>query len=180
MSTIATLSPDSITIRLLKASDPISNLTVLLHRAYARLAQQGLRYMATHQTDEVTRERVEQGECFVAVADEALCGTILFKEVGRTGGCHWYDRDDVACFGQFAVEPKLQANGLGRRLIALAEARAAATGAREIALDTAESATHLVSWYMRLGYRFIEHAQWTHTNYRSVIMSKTLQRSVIG
>ena len=180
MSTVATLPLDSITVRLLNASDPISDLTALLHRAYARLADQGLRCMATHQSDEVTRERVAQGECLVAVANQALCGTVLFKQAERTGGCHWYDRDGVACFGQFAVEPKLQANGLGRRLIALVEARAAATGATEIALDTAESATHLVSWYTRLGYRFIEHAQWSHTNYRSVIMSKTLQRGVIG
>ena len=149
-------------------------LTALLHRAYAPLAAQGLRYMATHQSDGVTRQRVDEGECFVAVADGTICGTIVFKDTVRTRGCPWYDRDDVASFGQFAVEPDLQARGLGRRLLSLVEDRAAATGAREIALDTAEPATHLVGWYGRLGYCFIGHAQWRHTNYRSVIMSKTL------
>ena len=27
----------------------------------------------------------------------------------------------------------------------------------------------------RLGYRFIEYAQWSHTNYRSVVLSKALR-----
>ena len=166
---------DTILIRPVEPLDSISDLTALLHRAYARLANQGLRYMATHQSDDVTRARAQKGECFVAVADGAICGTIVFIDAGRTKGCPWYDRADVASLGQFAVEPNLQAQGLGRRLMALVEARAAETGALEIALDTAEPATHLVDWYGRLGYRFIEHAQWSHTNYRSVIMSKALR-----
>jgi len=54
------------------------------------------------------------------------------------------------------------------------EARAAICGASEIALDTAEPATHLQDWYISRGYRPIEFAQWAHTNYRSIIMSKPL------
>ena len=111
---------------------------------------------------------------FVAVADGVICGTILFRDASRTNGSPWYDRPDIASFGQFAVEPGLQSRGLGRRLVEHAEGRAAASGARELALDTAEPATHLVDWYTRLGYRFIEYAQWQHTNYRSVILSKPL------
>src|SRR3546814_2450807 len=52
------------------------------------------------------------------------------------------------------------------RLMALAEQRAAQTGAAEIALDTSESATHLIEWYARRGYRYIEYAQWKQVNYR--------------
>lgn len=168
---------DTVAIRPLSPADSIPGLTALLHRAYARLADQDLRYLATHQPDEITRKRVAQGECFVAETKGTIVGTILFKNAERANGCPWYDRDDVASISQFAVEPASQAKGLGRRLMSVVEERAMATGAREIALDTAEPATHLVSWYMRLGYRFIEHAQWTHTNYRSVILSKTLSRS---
>lgn len=170
-------SIDTVTIRPLNLADSIPGLTALLHRAYARLADQGLRYMATHQSDEITRKRIAQGECFVAVTEGTIVGTILFKNAEQASGCPWYNRDDVASLSQFAVEPALQAKGLGRRLVSVVEERATMTGAREIALDTAEPATHLVSWYMRLGYRLIEHAQWTHTNYRSVILSKTLSRT---
>lgn len=87
----------------------------------------------------------------------------------------WLDRPEVASLGQFAVLPEWQSTGLGARLLDLAERRAAETGAEEIALDTAEPAEHLVALYRRRGYRFVEHAQWSHTNYRSVIMSKPVR-----
>ncbi len=172
-----TFSGEPIPIRPWQSTDSAAELTELLHRAYARLAGMGLRFWATHQSVAVTEERIAEGECFVAVADAVVCGTIVFRDAARTKGCPWYDRPDVASFGQFAVEPDLQSNGLGRRLIEHVEARAAASGAWELALDTAEPALHLVEWYTRLGYRFIEYAQWQHTNYRSVVLSKTLDAS---
>lgn len=164
--------PDNILIRPLEADDSLAALTSLLHRAYAGLASHGLRYMATHQSEEVTLERISQGSCYVAVKGGQIVGTILFKDARQTSGCSWYDQPQVASLAQFAVEPGLQAQGLGRQLITLVEEKAARSGAKEIALDTAEPATHLVSWYTKLGYRFIEYAQWGHTNYRSVILSK--------
>jgi predicted N-acetyltransferase YhbS len=167
---------DGIEVRRLGVADSIPGLTDLLHRAYARLATMGLHYMATHQSDEVTRERTSQGECYIALADREVVGTITFKPSDKTGGSPWLDRPEVASLAQFAVARELQTLGLGTRLMDLAEARAAATGAEEIALDTAEQATHLVAWYGRRGYRLIEHAQWSHTNYRSVIMSKHVSR----
>ena len=163
-----------IVIRPLLAEDSLADLTALLHRAYARLAGMGLRYMATHQSVDVTRKRVEKGQCFVALAEGVICGTIIFKDTVQTSGSPWYDRPDVASVGQFAVEPALQGKGLGRQMMGLAEERARASGARELALDTAEPATHLIAWYTRLGYRHIEYADWGHTNYRSVIMSKAV------
>lgn len=47
-------------------------------------------------------------------------------------------------------------------------------GADELALDTAEGATHLTRWYERLGFRFFQHVSWDETNYLSVVMSKRL------
>ena len=173
-------APDGIEVRPLSPADSIPELTRLLHRPYARLAAMGLRYMATHQSEEVTQERTGQGECYVAVANRMLVGTIMFKPADRTGGSPWLDRLEVASLGQFAVAPHVQALGLGVRLMDLVEARAAATGAAEIALDTAEPAMHLVAWYARRSYRLIEYAQWGHTNYRSVIMSKRVGRDGEG
>ncbi|WP_439598124.1 GNAT family N-acetyltransferase [Falsiroseomonas sp.] len=166
---------DRAVLQKLDPAAPIAELTALLHRAYAPLAARGLRYMATHQSDAVTRERAASGECWVALAEGRIVGTILFKAACRTAGSAWLDRPEVASLGQFAVRPDWQGSGLGARLMDLAERRSAETGAVEIALDTAEPAEpaeHLVALYRRRGYRFIEHAQWSHTNYRSVIMSK--------
>ena len=124
-------SPDEIEFRLLHPADPVPELTRLLHRAYARLAAMGLRYMATHQSDAVTRERAGQGECWVAFApDGALAGTILFRPAARTSGSPWLDRPEVASVAQFAVAPERQGGGLGARLMDLAERRGSKQGRR--------------------------------------------------
>ncbi|MDO1582525.1 GNAT family N-acetyltransferase [Rhizobium oryzicola] len=165
---------DELVIRPIEPTDSIEDLTTLLHAAYGRLARMGLKYMATDQSVDVTRERAGQGTCLLAFQGSRLCGTILFRNAAQTRGCPWYDRKDVASLAQFAVDPSLQAKGIGLRLMREVEQLARASGAAELALDTAEPATHLVNWYGRLGFRFIEHTQWSHTNYRSVILSKAL------
>jgi GNAT superfamily N-acetyltransferase len=167
-------------IRPIEPTDSIADLTDLLHRAYARLAAMGLRFYATYQTEEQTRERLDDAECFVGVMDDRIVATIAYYGPARSKGCDWYKRPDVAYFGQFAVEPDLQRRGIGERLIDTVERRALADGAAELALDTAEPAEHLIRYYTRLGYRLVDHVQWDLANYRSVIMSKTLGESVKG
>jgi hypothetical protein len=54
------------------------------------------------------------------------------------------------------------------------EHHAACDGAHEMALDTSEHAHHLIEIYKNRGYRFVEYAQWSVTNYRSVVLSKSL------
>ncbi len=159
-------------IRLLQPSDSIEALTHLVHRAYKRLADMGLTYMATSQPCDVTAARVAQGECYVALEQGVIVGTVVFKPAASTRGSPWLDLPGVCGLAQFAVDPDSQSRGLGTLLMDKVEARAEETGAAEIALDTAEPARHLVQWYGRRGYRVIEYAQWGHTNYRSVIMSK--------
>ena len=88
--------------------------------------------------------------------------------------CAWFTRPGVACVHQFAVDPQLQGGGLGRALMARAEQWAREHGFHELALDTAEPATHLVAFYARLGYRPVGHVQWQGKAYRSVVMSKAL------
>lgn len=150
----------------------MEELTELLHRAYARLGAMGLNYTATDQDAATTARRAARGECWVAVREGRVVGTITFHSPERARGSPWLDRPDVACFHQFGVEPELQGSGIGGRLLDLAERRAAESGAAEIALDTAEPATHLVALYGRRGYRIVEKAQWRGKRYVSVIMSK--------
>ena len=166
---------DGIAIRPLEPHDSIDELTALLHRAYAPLGAMGLNYTAVDQTPSDTRSRIGKGICFIAVdGGGRLVGTVLFQPSLTATGSPWLARADVAHLGQFGVEPDLQRHGLGARLMDTVEARARALNAVEIALDTAEPAAHLIAWYSRRGYRFIEYAQWRGKRYRSVIMSKTL------
>ena len=155
-------------------SDSLHQLTELLHRGYRTLAERGFRYFATYQSPEQTAQRIQRGACLVGVSEGRIVATICYYSPQQTKGCSWYDRSDVACFGQFAVEPELQGCGLGSRLVEIVEQLARKDGAAELALDTAEGAGHLIRFYEKRGYRFIEHAQWKVTNYRSVIMSKRL------
>jgi GNAT superfamily N-acetyltransferase len=135
----------------------------------------GLRYTATHQDDEVTLSRLQRGIPFVGQLDGDIVATVtLYPTAGPNSPCAWYREPGVFYFGQFAVRPDLQRHGLGRHMIGMLENETIARGGRELALDTAEPAHHLRQWYEKLGYRFIDYADWSSTNYRSVILSKSL------
>jgi GNAT superfamily N-acetyltransferase len=162
-------------IRDLEETDSLEELTTLLHQAYAELGAMGFRYKAVDQSVEVTRERIARGNCYVALQAGVLVGTAMLNLPGRHyPGSDWYERPDVAVLSQFAVKPRVQRCGWGSKLILHLEARAKELGAAELAIDTAEGATHLVALYERRGYRHVGFAQWPHTNYRSVVLSKRL------
>jgi GNAT superfamily N-acetyltransferase len=161
-------------LRPLAPTDSLAELTALLHRAYAALAQSGLKFLASWQDEEVTRQRISAQECWVAELDGRIIATATLRPPGQSRGTPWYERADVAEIGQFAVEPDFQGSGLGTALLQQLEVRARTLGALHLAMDTAEGATRLIHYYQRLGYAFVEHVQWEVTNYRSMVFSKKL------
>ena len=164
---------ETIIIRTLTSEDSVAEITSLLHAAYARLGALGFNYTAVDQSEDITRERLKDGDCFIACEGKRLIGTIVYHR--HSGGCRWYDLPQVGVIHQLGVLPAGQSSGVGGRLIEAAEARARETGAEELALDTSEGAHHLIEWYQHLGYRIVDHVQWEGKTYRSVIMSKALQ-----
>ena len=169
---------DDIKIRLIDDSDSITELTELLHRAYKPLADDGMRYFATHQTEDQTRKRIANGQCYVAILDGKIVGSVTFKYPVVFEGSdksRWYSRPDVAYFGQFGVEPRLQGQGIGSRMLNLVERTARESGANELAFDTSENATRLIEYYSKRGFRFVEEIDHRPVvNYKSLIMSKRL------
>ncbi|MBI5267063.1 MAG: GNAT family N-acetyltransferase [candidate division Zixibacteria bacterium] len=163
---------DEVIIRELGPEDSFEALTELLHRAYRALADQGLKYLATHQDVATTIQRVGQGTAFVADYRGDLVGTITYRTPENTRIPQKIPIASAGSLGQLAVEPQYQGSGLGRRLFMHAEQFARAQGIKALALDTAEPATHLIAWYERMGYQFVEHVQWDITNYRSVVLVK--------
>lgn len=164
----------SVVVRPARQDDPISEITALLHRAYRPLADMGLRFLATYQDDDTTRERLFDGMGFVALLDDVIVGTVSSYPAGKFEECAWYRRTGVWCFGQFAVEPDLQKSGLGSAMLRFVEDMSRKEGGLELALDTSEQATHLIDYYTRRGFRFVEYVKWPSTNYRSVVLSKNL------
>jgi GNAT superfamily N-acetyltransferase len=157
----------------------MQELTTLLHRAYRAQMDMGLQPLAGRQDVETTRKRSTNGECYLAVqaidGKDKIVGTILFHEVEDAKGPPWFARKDVDSFSQFGVDPDLQGKGIGQKLLDRVEQRALECGASELGLSMAEPDTNLMQFYLRRGYRFIEHWQWPYTNYRSAILSKPLK-----
>ena len=71
------MSPSSETpvrVRRFAPEDSVTELTRLLHRAYAPLAEAGLHYYASHQDVTATEERLAKGEGWVAAAGDGQTG----------------------------------------------------------------------------------------------------------
>jgi GNAT superfamily N-acetyltransferase len=157
-----------------KESDSIDDLTILLNKAYKSLADAGFRYVASYQDSKITLDRIKNAACFIGTINEKIVATISYYDPANTHYPKWQEDAVVAHFGQFAVDPSFQGSGIGNRMLAHVEDLAKHNNVDELALDTAENAAHLVSYYNRKGYRFVTYVQWKETNYRSVILSKQL------
>jgi len=151
-------------------------LAAMLHRAYAEQVRMGLQPLAGRQDAETTARRCRSGEAWLATIDGRIdpVGMILLHEVEDAAFPPWFLRSEVAHFSLLAVDPLVQHAGIGARLVAHAEQRCAANGHEELALSMAEPDTRLLGWYVRRGYRVVDHWQWPYTNYRSLIMSRRL------
>jgi len=169
-----TITNLDVEIRRWSKSDDITRITELLHSAYAELDTLGFRYHATWQGNDVTEGRLSKGISYVAVHEKNIVGTITLYTRPAFSGCTWYDREDVAYFGQFGVDPAFQKSGIGTALLETVELEAKQLGIPNLALDTAEGATHLINLYKDRGYVFVCYADWDITNYRSVILNKEL------
>ena len=76
-------------------------------------------------------------------ADGAIQGSVWLEPKGEG---LWY-------LGSLTVDPNVQNSGLGRRLLALAEAWIAARDGREIMMSVINIREALIAWYERRGYR---------------------------
>ena len=133
-----------------------------------------MRFFASYQNEQQTRERLATGQALVAEIAGQLVGTITVMGPDPNSACHYYRREGVYCLGQFAVGSEWQGRGIGRGLLKAGEACARKLGASEAALSTAETAAKLIAWYQRSGFLPVELVSWNTTNYRSVILAKPL------
>lgn len=165
-----------IEFRMLSSEDSISEITLLLNKSYKLLSDKGLNYLAATQDDEITMNRIEKAyKCFVGIYNNKIVSTISLYAPRPSNNSSWYNEKFVAKVGQFAVAPEYQKYGIGGKMMDIIEREAGnIDNASEISLDTAETAYHLINFYDKRGYRYIETIDWDVTNYKSVIMSKSL------
>lgn len=163
-------------IRECQVPEDIVPLTEMLHRAYAELAARGLRFLASHQTPEMTERRVKAGHCLVVEMNGRLVGTIRVKKPDPEAKAATYREKATFMFGQFGVDPDFRGQGIGRMLHEHALRFAQSNGAVAMALDTALPAKHLIELYSKWGYREVERCKWDVVNYESVIMKMELRQ----
>ena len=152
--------------------DSYDELTDVLHRAYAELAQRGWNFTASYQDVATTRERVSKGDTFVAVAGGRLVGTVTIGTDVWDDDPDLYKRPDVAVLCQFGVLPEYRGLKVGDALYQKVLEESRLRGFREVGLDTPETARHLIEYYERRGFRIVGHHQWHGKTYRSVVMAK--------
>ena len=83
------------------------------------------------------------------------CHVLLAERAGRRlASCHVERQGDAAYFGMFAVDPELQAAGIGKRMLAEAERLAREEWAcHDMRMTVIEQRDELIAWYERRGYR---------------------------
>lgn len=166
---------DRLVIRLFnQKDDDVVTLTHLLNAAYKPLADMGLNYLASHQGPETTLKRITEAKCLIILSENQIIGTLSYYAPGVKTDSDWYRKPKVGVVGQFGILPEYQKHGLGTMLLNRAEIEAKTDGAEELALDTAEQAIHLHRFYANQGFRLVGTVNWQHTNYKSVVMSKSL------
>jgi len=162
-------------IRRLRPEDSLEELTHLVHAAYAARLAEGLRFVGTHQTVEITAERIAGGHAFVAADGERLIGTVIARPPQAKSSAPLYREPRTWSFGQLAVLPEFNGRGLGWQLQVSAVELALEHGARTMALDTAAPAQRLIALYETWGYQIVGRADWRPTtNYESVLMARPI------
>lgn len=151
------------------AAEDLELLLALTHRSYAGNRELGFHFYGSRETIEDVREVHAAGALWKLVDAGRLIGSIRLQEYPDHPGALYINR--------MCVEPSEQRRGLGNVLLRFAEAEAGRRGLGNLKLDTAKNFEKLVSWYARKGFRVISEIQWDVTNYRSVVMEKTLKPS---
>lgn len=108
----------------------------------------------THETDLLDGQRTDMATLAAIFDDPATRLLIALNGETPIGCVQVSDHGGgTAYLGLLCIEPRLQAAGLGRRLIAAAEDTARATfAARRIEMTVIENRAELIAYYERRGY----------------------------
>ena len=143
--------PDELYTTLARAAD-VPALVALVNGAYRGDSS---RRGWTTETDLVGGQRIDAAalEELIAAPDSALL--VLRAQSGLLACAHVSKRAaGVAHLGLLTVRPALQANGLGRRMLAAAERYAREHfGARFVEMTVIAEREELIAWYERRGYQ---------------------------
>ena len=131
--------------------DDVERLQAFVHSAYrGNSARRGW----THEADLLDGQRTDVA-ALRAMLDDPTYVILLAERGGALAGC--VSVTDIggglAYLGMLSVDPGRQGEGLGRRLIAAAEAEGRSRfGARRMEMTVIVQRRELIDWYVRCGY----------------------------
>jgi ribosomal protein S18 acetylase RimI-like enzyme len=128
----------------------VPELVVLINSAYrGESSKKGW----TTEANLIEGQRIDHASLTALMSDPAA--TILKKtnEDGRITGCvYLLKKEDKLYLGMLTVSPLLQANGLGRQLLAAAEDYSRSINYHTITMTVITTRDELLGWYERRGY----------------------------
>lgn len=107
----------------------------------------------TTEADLLDGQRTDEADVLATISNEG--SRMLLAEDGEEllACCTVQDRGTHAYFGMFAVSPKAQGGGLGKRMLAVAEQVARdELGLPTIQMTVIRQRADLIAWYVRRGY----------------------------
>jgi len=166
----------NINLQLFTNADDIYVLTQLLNLAYKKWQDAGFNYLAATQTADITKKRIQNAQCFILKNQEQIIATVTYyKPLSKINSEHpLYKQPNIATYGQLAVHPNFQKQGIASAIIKFVEQLAKQDKSTQIIIDTAQNNTQLVNYYIGKGYKVIDTTNWSTTNYTSVFLAKNL------
>ena len=152
---------------LTKALDSdIPAVVALMNRAYRAT---GPTPGWTHESAYIEGDRTTETFLREDLAAAPSAHLLLWRGPSAPQGCVWLEplQDAVWYLGSLTIEPGAQNTGLGRHLLAAAEAWAATHGVRAIKMTVVNVRTQLIEWYERRGYHLTAETEpFPYTNPR--------------
>lgn len=144
-------------------SEDCAALAGLVNRAYAieEFFVDGDRTNAA----EIAR-MMETGTFVVLDAPEGLAAAVYVEASGY--------------FGMLAVRPELQGQGLGKRMVKVAEAMCEAAGAQTMRLRIINLREELARWYRSLGYRETGTTPYAHRPVKKPVHFVEMAKVLLG
>ena len=130
--------------------DDVGAIVALVESAYRGDAS---RAGWTTEADLLQGQRTDAAAALQQIADPDGEMLLLHDDGALVACCHLRRQGSGAYFGSFAVSPGQQGRGIGRQLLAAAEARAVERwDADVLEMTVIARRTELVAWYARRGY----------------------------
>jgi ribosomal protein S18 acetylase RimI-like enzyme len=129
----------------------VADLVVFVNRAYrGESAKLGW----THEADLIDGTRVDES-LLVETIESAGVALIMALQNATLVGCYQFEvhKDQSAYVGMVTVEPVRQTGGLGKKLLADAEARAREASCKILKLSVIEDRKELIAYYERRGFK---------------------------